>query len=94
VLFAAAAGAAGGAEGAAAGACAAGAGDADAGGFDGAGASDVAGDEDRRFDADEVGWGEALATGATGALLTVTSGVIFLMVAAETPALDKSLAEA
>jgi hypothetical protein len=43
-----------------------------------------------RFEADDVGCGDAAAAGA---LSTVTSGVIFLMVAAETPAFAKSLAE-
>lgn len=71
------------------GADAAGAG-AEAEGFDGGGASDAAVEEDRRFDADEVGCGDALAAGV---LPTVTNGVIFLMVAAETPAFDKSLVE-
>ena len=51
---------------------------------------DAAADEDLRFDADDVGCGDAATAGA---LPTVTSGVIFLMVAAETPALDRSLAE-
>ncbi len=71
----------------------AGAGDAaeeDAGGLDGDGASDAGVEEDLRFEVEDVGWDDAATDGA---LPTVTSGVIFLMVAAETPALDKSLAE-
>jgi hypothetical protein len=76
---------------AAGGADAAGAADEEAGGFDGGAAVAAPLDEDRLFDADDdVGCGDAAAAGA---LPTVTRGVIFLMVAAETPAFDKSLAE-
>jgi hypothetical protein len=52
--------------------------------------SDAAVEEDRRLDAGSAGCGDTLAAGA---LPTVTSGAIFLMVVAETPAFDKSLAE-
>jgi hypothetical protein len=89
-LFAAGVAAAGGADAAGAGAEAAGAADEEAGGFAGAGVSAAAVEGDLRFEADDVGCG---AAAAAGALPTVTSGVIFLMVAAETPAFDKSLAE-
>jgi len=84
------AGAADGAEAAGAGAAAGDVADEDADGSDGAGALAAPLDEDRLFEADDVGCGDAAAAGA---LPTVTSGVIFLMVAAETPAFDKSLAE-
>jgi hypothetical protein len=41
-----------------------------------------------------AGWGAgAGVAAAAGAFPTVTSGVIFFMVAAETPAFDKSLVE-
>lgn len=62
----------------------------------GAGAvdSEAAADELRRFDAEDVGWDAAAGVAAAaGALPTVTSGVIFLIVAAETPAFDKSLVD-
>jgi copper(I)-binding protein len=62
----------------------------DAGALDCGGGVAAPLDEDRLLDAEDVGCGDAAAAGA---LPTATRGVIFLMVAAETPAFDKSLAE-
>ena len=66
--------------------------DEDAGGFE-AGAVAAPLDEDRLFDPDPDDAGDADAAATAAPPLAVTSGVIFLIVAAETPALDKSLAE-
>jgi hypothetical protein len=57
---------------------------------DGVGAAGVAVDEGGGFDVDGVCRDDALAAGA---LPTVTSGVILPIVAADTPAFDKSLTE-
>lgn len=57
---------------------------------DDVGATGLAVDEGGGFDADGVGRDDALAAGT---LPTVTRGVIFPIVAAETPAFDKSLTE-
>ena len=57
---------------------------------DGVGAGGEAAEEGGGFDADEVGRDDVLAAGA---LPIFTSGVILLIVAAETPAFDKSPTE-